>query len=295
MMDQAQKLRKILQDQPQTMSATSTTARVITVTSGKGGVGKTNVTVNMAIQLKKAGKRVVIIDADFGLANIEVLFGIVPKYSLADVMNGQKTISDILTQGPMGIQFISGGSGVQELVKIKDYQLKYFIQNLTLLDKMADVILIDTGAGLSDTVLSFAKAANEVLLVTTPEPTSITDAYALIKTLRNQQTTSLPEIKLLVNRVDDAEEGKEIFFKLKQVCERFLDIQIHELGYIPYDSYLVKAVKLQQPVSISFPKSNVTRSFEYLANKLMDTEYEQNTKISGITSFMKRLVNIFGN
>lgn len=250
-------------------------------------------TVNLAIQLRNQGKRVVILDADFGLANIEVLFGVVPKYNLADVISGNKTITEILTPGPMGIQFLSGGSGVQDLVKIKDYQLRYFVQNLNLLDKMADIILIDTGAGLSNTVLSFVKAASEIILITTPEPTSITDAYALIKTVKNEQEYGIPEMKLVVNRVDDEQEGKEVYNKLSQVCNKFLELSIAHLGNIPYDHFLVKAVKLQQSVSICYPKSNAAKAIERIADAIVDKTPDSKNTPQGMTSFMKKLMGIF--
>lgn len=296
MIDQAENLRKIINHNNQlTQEAPKIrSARVITITSGKGGVGKSNVAVNLAVQLRKIGKRVVIIDADFGLANIEVILGIVPKYTFSDVMNGDKIITDIMTEGPMNIKFISGGSGVQDLIRLNESQLSYFIKNLYLLDKMADIILIDTGAGLTDAVLCFSRAADEIILVTTPEPTSITDAYALVKTLSAQNKESIPNIKLIVNRVDDEEEGKEIYFKLKQVSKRFLDVDIEELGYIPYDRALVKSVKLQEPVSLSFPKSEVSRAFESISNKIANID-NANKEGLGFTSFVKRLMNFFNS
>ncbi|HHW67374.1 MAG: flagellar biosynthesis protein FlhG [Epulopiscium sp.] len=296
MIDQAENLRKIIHGNNQFKNEVSKarSARVITITSGKGGVGKSNVAVNLAVQLRKIGKKVVIIDADFGLANIEVILGIVPQYTISDVMNGKKVITDVMTEGPLNIKFISGGSGVQDLIRLNESQLSYFIKNLYLLDKMADFILIDTGAGLTDPVLSFSRAADEIILVTTPEPTSITDAYALVKTLSIQNSKSIPNIKLLVNRVDDEEEGKEIYLKLKQVSKRFLGIEIEELGYIPYDRALVKSVKLQEPVSISFPKSEVSRAFEDVSNKIANIDSVDKTG-SGFTSFVKRLMNIFNS
>lgn len=292
MIDQAESLRKIVSSQLEANNTIMRSARVITVTSGKGGVGKSNVVVNLAVQLQKIGKRVVIVDADFGLANIEVILGIVPQFNLCDVMSGTKIITDVITDGPMKIKFLSGGSGVQDLIRLSEKQLSFFIKNLSLLDKMADIILIDTGAGLTDTVLSFSKAADEIILVTTPEPTSITDAYALVKTLCNQNRHTIPTIKLLVNRVEDEQEGREIYDKLKQVSKRFLGINIEELGYVPYDKALVKSVKLQEPVSMSFPKSEVSRAFEMISKKLSPID-TVNKSGSGFTSFVKRFMNMF--
>ena len=181
-MDQAEKLRKIVrqQDNPRHIS------RVITITSGKGGVGKSSIAVNLAIALSQLGKRVVILDADFGLANIEVMLGIRPAYNLADLMFRGKNLSDIITPVSENIGFISGGSGIQELANLSKDQIIYLIRKLVELDQTVDIIIIDTGAGIADSVLEFVAASSEVVLVATPEPTSITDAYALLKTLNRK-------------------------------------------------------------------------------------------------------------
>lgn len=220
MKDQADRLRQIIDNLKlrQAMNQAALlagikkkTARVITVTSGKGGVGKTNITINLAIALSELGKRVIILDADFGLANIDVLFGIVPQFTLVDVINNKKNILEVLADGPKNIKFISGGSGVEELVKLEKAQLERFVENISLLDKLADIILIDTGAGLSENVMSFVMAADEVLLVTTPEPTSITDAYALIKMVSNRNREKV--IKVIVNRAENVGEADDILNK----------------------------------------------------------------------------------
>lgn len=291
-MDQAEKLRMMFQNKIQNnVKPASFSSRIITVTSGKGGVGKTNTTVNLAIQLTKLGKKVVILDADLGLANIELLLGITPKYTLADVINGKKTIEEILTLGPLGIKFISGGSGIQQLISVSDSQLNFFVQNLVKLDKIADIILIDTGAGLSNSVMSFVKAVNEIIIVTTPEPTSITDAYSLIKVLKSDGS-EIPKINIIINRVDDDNEGNEVFEKLCKVSTKFLQINLENLGYIQYDPYLVKAVKRQQPVMILYPKAISTKAFENIGSKLLNLHSEE-LNVSGITLFIKRLINTF--
>lgn len=292
-MDQAEKLRTMFQNKSNDDTKNkSLSSRIITITSGKGGVGKTNTTINIAIQLSKLGKKVVILDADLGLANIEVLMGVTPKYSLEDVINGRKSIEEILTPGPMGISFISGGSGVKELIRISDAQLNFFVQNLTKLDKMADIILIDTGAGLSNSVMSFVKAVDEVILVTTPDPTAIMDAYSLIKLLKND-VLDLPKVNIIINRVDTEQEGYEAFDKLFRVSYRFLGVKLESLGYVPYDSYLVKAVKSQNPIMISYPKAASAKAFEKLGNRLLNIPYSSETNKSGITSFIKRLISNF--
>ena len=182
-MDQAQQLRNVIKKQNQ--KVVRSTARVITVTSGKGGVGKSNLSVNLAIQFRKMGKRVVIFDADFGLANVEVMFGAIPKHNLSDLIYRNKEISEIITEGPMEIGFISGGSGILGLNNLTKEQILYLVKSLENLGTMTDIIIVDTGAGISDSVLEFVLASPEVLLVTTPDPSSLTDSYSLIKALYN--------------------------------------------------------------------------------------------------------------
>ncbi len=191
-MDQAQQLRNIIKQQNMQQHL----ARVITVTSGKGGVGKSNMSVNMAIQLGRLGKKVVILDADFGLANVEVMLGTRPRYNMADMIYGRKGIKDIICRGPENIGFISGGSGIKELSNLSKDQISGIVNMMYELDSIADVIIIDTGAGISDAVIDMVLASSEVLLVPTPEPTSITDAYALLKTINKAPGYSNDNIKI---------------------------------------------------------------------------------------------------
>ena len=210
-MDQASQLRVIKANQ-----LNKPLARVLTVTSGKGGVGKSNTSINLAIQFRKMGKKVVILDADFGLANIEIMFGCVPQHNLVDLIYQGKSIKDIITRGPMDIGFISGGSGISGMGNLTLDQLNYIINNLAELDAFADVIIIDTGAGISDAVMEFLVASEEILLVTTPEPTSITDSYSLLKALYRHPKYS-PEsttVKMIANRVEREEDGKTLYNKL---------------------------------------------------------------------------------
>lgn len=287
-MDQADKLRTVSQYNETTIKSSS--LRIITVTSGKGGVGKTNTTANIAIQLSRLGKRVIILDADLGLANIELILGVVPKYTLEDIIKGRKSIEEVLTPGPLGIQFISGGSGVNELVKITDYQLSLFIQNISKLEELADIILIDTGAGLSNSVMTFVRAVNEIIIVTTPEPTAIMDAYSLIKVIKNDGG-EIPKINVVMNRVDDKIESVEAFNKLSRVSIKFLNIELESLGFVPYDPYLVKSVKRQEPVMILYPKAASSKSFQHIGNRLLNI-YDNDKQI-GITGFIKRIISNF--
>ncbi|NLM57569.1 MAG: MinD/ParA family protein [Clostridium sp.] len=299
MIDQAEKLRQIIDNlkerhaagQENILSTGEKTAKVITVTSGKGGVGKTNVTVNLAIALSEMGKRVAILDADFGLANIDVMLGIIPKLTLVDVIYNNRSILEVLTDGPKNIKFISGGSGVEDLVKLDDEQLERFISNISLLDKLADIVLIDTGAGLSESVMSFVMAANEVILVTTPEPTSITDAYALIKVVSHRDRSK--NIRVVVNRAESANEASDILNKLSFVTGKFLTIDLHPLGFIPHDEQVIKAVKMQQPFILSYPKSQASKQIMEMSRKLLDDSTEGTvSKEKGIRSFVQRLVNL---
>lgn len=297
MMDQANNLRNLINNYTAAQSSSAllnVSSRVITVTSGKGGVGKSNFSANLAIQLAKAGKRVIIVDADFGLANIEVIFGILPRYSLANVLRGEKGIHEVLTDGPCGIKFISGGSGLKELANVSDRQLSYFLDQFEYLDQISDIIIIDTGAGISKTVVNFIKASDETIFITTPEPTSITDAYALIKTVC-EASDGTPIFKIAINRVDDEEEGNEVFSKISRVASKFLNINIENLGCIPYDRDLVRAVKCQSPAIISYPNSMFSRSIENISYKLLNIDYSIAVKTKGLKGFVKRLANIFDN
>lgn len=296
-MDQANSLRKLINnsyDYEKQSRFGSVSSRVITVTSGKGGVGKSNFSANLAITFAKMGKRVVIVDADFGLANIEVIFGILPTYSLVNVLRGEKGIHEVLTNGPCGIKFISGGSGLRELANVSDRQLSYFLDQFAYLDQISDIIIIDTGAGISKTVVNFIKASDETIFITTPEPTSITDAYALIKTVCEYDGGS-PAFKIVVNRVDDEEEGNEVFSKINRVAYKFLNIKIENLGSIPYDRDLVRAVKNQQPAIISYPNSMFSKSIENIGYKLMNINYSVDIGNKGLKGFVKRLANIFNS
>lgn len=280
----------------QTVAAQTTSsrplARVITVTSGKGGVGKSNTSINLALQFKKLGKRVIILDADFGLANIEIMFGTVPKHNLCDLIYQGKDITEVITWGPGEVGFISGGSGIAGLSNLSREYLTYIIQNLARLDAIADVIIIDTGAGISDAVLEFLVASGEILLVTTPEPTSITDSYSLIKALNRHPRFSKENstIKVLANRVSTEEEGKSLFKKLNAVVSRYLDLTIEYLGSIPQDQQLANAVMQQTPVSLAHPNAKSARAYETVTARLMNMENEGNIKKRGMAAFFSHIV-----
>lgn len=271
-MDQAEQLRNIVKQQNKKQRS----ARVITVTSGKGGVGKSNVSVNLAIQMSRLGKRAVILDADFGLANIEVMLGMRPQYNLADMMFRGKDVKDIICTGPEDIGFISGGSGLREMTNLNKDQILSLVRTMYELDHYADVVIIDTGAGISDTVIELVASSSEVLLVATPEPTSITDAYALLKTLHRHDgfEAGSTSIKMIGNRIQSYEEGKELYLKLNTVVNKFLGMEIEYLGAIPYDECLPRAVMQQQPVSLAYPDAPSARAMLELAMVLEDEKKE---------------------
>ncbi len=289
-MDQAQQLRNIIK--AGAVSQNRPLARVITVTSGKGGVGKSNTAINLAIQFKKMGQRVIILDADFGLANIEIMFGAVPKHNLCDLIYQGKNIREIITWGPMDVGFISGGSGIAGLSNLSRDYLVYIINNLAELDAIADIIIVDTGAGISDAVLEFLVASGEILLVTTPEPTSITDSYSLLKALNRHPrfSSDVSQIKVIANKVDSEEEGHSLFKKVDSVVSRYLKLPITYLGAIPRDTQLAKAVMQQMPVSMQAPHAKSAIAFENMAATLMNKELNKDVKKRGMAAFFSHIV-----
>lgn len=287
-MDQAEQLRIMKADQQQIKPL----ARVITVTSGKGGVGKSNTSINLAVQFRKMGKRVIILDADFGLANIEIMFGTVPKHNLCDLIYQGKNIKDIITWGPMEVGFISGGSGIAGMSNLSLDYLDYIIRNLALLDSMADIIIVDTGAGIADAVLEFLVASGEILLLTTPEPTSITDSYSLLKALYrhpryDQEAT---KVKMISNRVSKESEGQVLFEKLNAVVERYLKIPMSYLGYIPEDAHLAASVMQQVPVTLQNPGARSAQAYQRIAERLLDRAEAERQPKRGMAAFFSHII-----
>ena len=288
-MDQAQQLRNVIKKQNQ---KDIKAARVITITSGKGGVGKSNVAVNLAVQLRKKGQRVIIFDADFGLANIEVMFGVIPQYNLSDMIYHGKNIREIITTGPLDIGFISGGSGIIGLNNLYREQIMHLVKSIGELNELADVIIIDTGAGVSDQVLEFVLASPEVILVTTPDPSSLTDSYSLLKAMyRNpnfikEGTT----IHVVANKTHTAEEGQSVYKKLCSVVGRFLDGELNYLGMIPQDTSLERSVRQQKTVSLHAPNSAAAKAFEVVTENLLDGTHREVLMHRGLSQVFSDLL-----
>lgn len=271
MNDQANRLRQLNEMMGSSRSAIlkpiQTQARVITVTSGKGGVGKTNLTVALAVAFARLGKKVLILDADLGLSNVDVILGASAPGNLFQVIHNGLSLSDVVADGPLGIKFISGGSGIYDLSNLSDSQIQYFLHQVGQFDNWADIILIDTGAGLNRMVLNFVLAADEVIVVTTPEPTAVADAYAVIKAYAAQGGHS--PIRLIVNRVRELAEGEGVLNKLSKVSQRFLGLSISHLGFIFEDRMVQKSVTSQVPLMIAYPDSVAARCVDRIAHSLV--------------------------
>ena len=270
--DQASTLRT-LREEPATAGAP---ARVISVTSGKGGVGKTSIVTNVAISLAQQGLKVLVIDADLGLANIDVMLGLTPQYNLNHFFRGDKHLAEIIVDGPSGVRILPAGSGMQEVTRLDAQQKLRFMEELDELNEQLDVVLIDTEAGIGDNVTYFNVAAQEILVVTTPEPTAITDAYALMKLL--SQRFHQKKFLLVVNSVADADEGLEVFEKLTMVSGRYLDIAIDYLGCVPQDKRMRETIQRQQSMVDLFPTTRISHAFTALAENLLDIQANASPK-----------------
>ncbi len=275
---------------PYYLSAKKNRARVITVTSGKGGVGKTTFTINFAINLAQKGYRVFVMDADLGTANIDVLLNMQPKYNLNHVINREKELLDVVVEGPGGFHLIPGGSGVLNLADMEEWQFNRLISGLQSLEDYADIILIDTGAGLGKNVINFALAADNIIIITTPEPHSITDAYAVVKVLNQQNKNLVPY--LVLNRVESAKEYRAVASKIEQVIYRFLGMKISPLGYVLDDPVVPKANRRLEPFSLSHPSSSAARCLQALTDKFVQPEQPLSSSFSEL-GFFNRLKELF--
>jgi flagellar biosynthesis protein FlhG len=266
-MDQAANLRSLVAA-PRATDAAASPLRVIAVTSGKGGVGKTNISANLAVLAARAGKRVLVIDADLGLANVEIVFGLKPRYHMGDLLTSSISIDDVMIEAPHGVKILPAGSGVQGLTQLSPEDKLRFVAALEPVQDKFDVVIVDTGAGIGDNVLFFVGAAQEALLVVSPEPTSLVDAYATVKVL--SQKAGVRHFNVIINPVVDELPAREIFNKLTQVTSRFLSASVKHLGYIPRDENLHRAIMAQRPLVDAFPHSPASRAMHAIADKLFN-------------------------
>ncbi|MDH5180659.1 MAG: MinD/ParA family protein [Gammaproteobacteria bacterium] len=262
--------------------------QVVAVTGGKGGVGKTNVSVNLAMAMSAAGKDVMLMDADLGLANVDVLLGLYPKHTLLDVIEGRLTLEEIILDGPGNIKIVPASSGFKDMAQMTPVQHAGLIRAFSELSMNIDVLVVDTAAGISDSVISFTRAAQEIIVVICDEPASITDAYALIKLLNRDYGVS--RFHILSNMARSAQEGREVYEKIVKVTDRFLDVALSYAGHIPYDEYVLKAIKKQRGVYEAFPRSKASMAFKSLADKAMKWPIPQGAG-GHLEFFVERLIH----
>ncbi|SMB82311.1 flagellar biosynthesis protein FlhG [Desulfonispora thiosulfatigenes DSM 11270] len=290
--DQAEELRKLFVlnkgQQEKKKNNEPKNMRIITVASGKGGVGKTSVVSNLALSLTKLGNKVLIMDADLGMANIDIMFGLFPKHSLYDVIKGKKSLKEIAVTTAEGITIIPGGSGINELVNLESEQRDNILNELAEFSLEMDYLFIDCGAGVSKNILGFISAADDVLIVITPEPTSITDAYALIKIL--SQFNLHKEVSVIVNRVTSIKEADDTIARIENVADKFLNIDIKKIGFINQDDNVVKSIKEQRPFVLSYPRSKAAKDMNYIAENFLRGN---DRPPQGTEKFIKKLINIF--
>jgi len=291
MEDQAEQLRAMMKDKkkedsPMTSVPGEKKTRIIAVASGKGGVGKTNLSINMALAYARLGKKVIVLDADLGLANVNVILGVIPKYNLYHVIKKQKTIKDIILDTEYGIQIVAGASGFSRIANLTDEERSSFIHDMSELSS-ADIIIIDTSAGVSQNVLAFVEAADEAIIVTTPEPTAITDAYGIIKIISTEIDDLDLGLKLVVNRASSVLEAKKVSQRVINITGQFLNIKVDYLGFVFDDPGVSLAVKKQEPFLISDPRGKAAGCVQTMVNRLERVDYKEG---SGISRFMKRLM-----
>lgn len=260
--------------------------RIIAITSGKGGVGKSNIAVNMSIAYAQMGKKVILIDGDLGMANVNVLLNVVPKYNLLQVINKQKTMQEIILDTEYDIKFIAGANGFSKIANLTSEELEYFAKQFSSLEN-ADIIIIDTGAGISKNVLQFVAASDEVYVVTTPEPTAITDAYGMIKIITTEIEDKELNIQLLVNRVHSAEEGKRISDRIISIVGQFLNFKVNYIGFVYEDPQVQNSVIRQKPFIVVNPSSKPAMCIKHIVGRIEKTEVQDN---QGVSTFLKKFL-----
>ncbi|NLX02712.1 MAG: MinD/ParA family protein [Syntrophomonadaceae bacterium] len=297
MNDQAEKLRQMAMDVKKQiekeMAQEFKHTRVIVVASGKGGVGKSTLALNIALSLCNQGKKVILMDADLGLANIDIMLGLLPKYNLHHMIQGKKNLKDIIIAGPEGLSIIPGGSGITELANLDENTLKRLLVELGKIDGEFDYMIIDTGAGISNNVISFLLSADDVIFVTTPEPTSMTDAYGMVKAIARRSTGKT--FYLVVNRVVDNIEGVLVAEKFKLVCDRFLNLHINILGHVINEPLVGEGIRRQRAFIELFPRSQAAKNIDSIASNLINSNDKGTSKDirnGGIKRFFKKIIGM---
>lgn len=286
MMDQAQKLRSMAMEKEENMNYNK--PKVITVTSGKGGVGKSNIVVNLSISLQKMGKKVLIFDADIGMGNDDILMGFLPKYNIFDIIYNDRTVEEVVTKGPLGVKLLPGGTGITKLNDLSKFQIDNFLKKISSLNDL-DYIIMDTGAGVSRSILGFIACSDDLIIVTTPEPTSLTDAYSLFKAVAHFDIKK--NAKIIVNRVLSHKEGMDTFNKFQHVVKKFINADTEFLGSVYEDSNLVMAVRKQEPFVIGKPNCDAAKDIENIAKNIIGNTYGKSGK--GIEGLFKKFFSIF--
>nr|MBF0221627.1 MinD/ParA family protein [Desulfobulbaceae bacterium] len=290
-MNQADTLEKIMNisttSTPKTRGQVLEPPRVLSVTSGKGGVGKSNLTTNLGYKLATQGKKVLILDADINLANVDILLGLTPQYNLHHVLMGERSLDEVIIEGPGGIQILPGSSGIMELATLSESQKMYFLAEMEEVGKRIDILLIDTAAGINENVVYFNLVAQERIVILTPEPTALTDAYALIKVLSSKH--DVKKFRIVINQAATEKEALAVFRQLTLVCDQFLGtLSLDFLGYIPYDKNLIKAVRSQRLVTELFKDTPASKMIGKIANQLLEDRPELATD-GNIKFFWQRI------
>ncbi len=283
-MDQATNLRKLAEEKKG--AAARHSASIITVASGKGGTGKTFFCVNFAIALAEAGKRVMIIDADFGLSNVDVMLGAKPKYNLLHVINGACTLKEAMCQGHGGIQYISGGSGLDELLNVKKRSINALLSQLSEVDEELDFIIFDSGAGINEHVKKIICSSDELILMLAPEPPSLVDAFALVKSVKARN--NCPPMGFVINRCDNMMEAIVTARNFRSIVKKYLGTDMEYLGYLLTDKNVPKSIKMQTPIKISYPDSFAVKDIEQIVNQFIVAE--QKPKRGGLRTFLERVI-----
>ncbi|RKX76334.1 MAG: MinD/ParA family protein [Spirochaetes bacterium] len=283
MADQAEKLRELVRDKNAIVQKKT---RIIAISSGKGGVGKTNLSINLALAYAQIGKKVIVMDADLGLANVNVVLGIIPKYNLYHLIRRQKKMRDIIIDTNYGIKIVAGASGFSKIANLSEDERSNFIRELSELS-FADVIIIDTSAGVSNNVISFIAAADEAFIITTPEPTAITDAYGIIKIIATEIDNLNLGLKLIVNRVKSVTEGKKVAERVINIAGQFLNLKVDYLGFVYEDTAVQNSVIKQRPFFVTDPKGKASICVKHIVGRLENIEYREG---GGITRFLSKLM-----